>query len=288
MNRDTILGVLSDKGFGQHAAAVEALMQPAVHIVAEGIAGRPGTWSVDQEADPAVVEKFDAALDALPIGASRFGGLPDLPAGTPWPDRDGVPMEFVAQLRLADVAPLDPLARLPGGGSLAFFYNSQWASSDMEPDARCAAVIYVPDGVALERTPPPRVEFQGEYDSTPRLAPFLHGLATLRFVPYTSIPGGISPYIQGPLRDMWQDFTAYNNAAYEPPGPANHLLGYIDGQDYAGAHKHGTDDQLLLQVDSDDAAEFQWGDCDRLYFVVTKAELAARDFSNVRLYSILG
>jgi uncharacterized protein YwqG len=49
-----------------------------------------------------------------------------------------------------------------------------------------------------------------------------------------------------------------------------------------------TDDQLLFQIDSDDAAGFQWGDCDRLYFLLRQDELAARDFAKVRLYSLLG
>ena len=35
-------------------------------------------------------------------------------------------------------------------------------------------------------------------------------------------------------------------------------------------------------------AEFQFGDCNKLFFLVTKDELAARDFSKARVYSLLG
>ena len=35
-------------------------------------------------------------------------------------------------------------------------------------------------------------------------------------------------------------------------------------------------------------AQFQFGDCDSLYFILTAAEHAARDFSRVRVYQQLG
>ncbi len=288
MNRETILGALDAHGFAEHKPTVEALMQPSIHVVAAGVAGRPEGWNREHAVDPAAVEAFDAALEALPLGASRFGGLPDLPAGTPWPERDGVPMEFVAQLRLEDVAPLDPLGRLPAGGTLAFFYNSQWTTSDFEPQARCAAVLHTPAGAPLVRMPAPRIEFQSEFSDTPQLAPRIHGLATLTFVPFVTVPGGVSPFVDGALGEVWQDFESTHGDGFQPPGAANRVLGYVGAQDYVDAHVNGTGDQLLLQVDSDGEADFQWGDCDRLYFMMSKAELAAGDFSRVRLYSILG
>jgi uncharacterized protein YwqG len=38
---------------------------------------------------------------------------------------------------------------------------------------------------------------------------------------------------------------------------------------------------LLLQLDSDDAADMMWGDAGRLYFWIRKQDLRARDFSRV-------
>jgi len=283
MNRETILRTLGEAGHAEHAPLVESLMLPAIQVVAAKLAERP------QEDDGASLE---AALADLPLGASRFGGLPDLPPGVEWPSRDDVPMEFVAQLRLADAAPHDPLGRLPARGSLLFFYNSQWLTFDQDSDHACCAVIFHDgDDAVLVRTPPPRVDYQGEYDPEPRLAPYIHGLARLTFAPFVMTPGGVSPFVTGtPLEPIWQDFHAYHGGAMSPSPnfQCNHLLGYVDGQDYVDAHAHGTDDQLLFQIDSDDAATFQWGDCDRLYFMLRKDELAARDFAKVRLYSLLG
>lgn len=306
-------------GHGAHVEAAQALIQPAVRIVATALARPPAEDedaeededADDEDADDAEededdaaaaedddegpVASMDAALAALPLGASRFGGVPDLPPGVEWPDRDGVPMEFVAQLRLADLAGLDPDRRLPERGSLLFFYNSQWGTTDMEPDARCCAVLFHdgPDA-ALVRATPPRVEWESEYADEPQIAPSIHGLAALRFEATSAVPGGVSPFVQGPLREIWQDFHCEHGDALagrtddDEPYHANYLLGYVDEQDYVDAHANGTEDQLLLQVDSEDAAGFQWGDCNKLFFLLTRAQLAARDFDHVRVYSLLG
>lgn len=309
MNKQKILEVLTAAGHGAHAALVESLIRPAILITGEKLADRPRVLSgeeaepeeEDEEGDaeaPATVAKvasIDLALEMLPLGASRFGGLPDLPPGVAWPVRDDVPMEFVAQIRLADAAPYDVLHQLPASGSLLFFYNSQWTTYDQDQDLAACAVLYHPGADSeLIRTAPPRVDYQGEYDPTPRLAPYIHGLARLTFSGFEMPPGGVSPWTSAPpLAEFWQDFDAYHEVAYSPTPHdgsyrAHHLLGYVGAQDYVDAHLHGTEDQLLLQIDSDGCADFQWGDCDRLYFLLSKAQLAARDFASVRLYSQLG
>lgn len=64
---------------------------------------------------------------------SWLGGLPRL-AGQAWPrGKDGVPLPFVAQLDLAEIAAANPDTPLPKAGSLAFFINE-------------GAVLYVPPG----------------------------------------------------------------------------------------------------------------------------------------------
>ena len=95
------------------------------------------------------------------------------------------------------------------------------------------------------------------------------------------------------VRCVWQDFVA-NYGGVLPPYEDipegyyrdNHALGYLSDPDYVGAMAEG--EVLLLQVDSDDHADFQWGDCDKLFFVASAERVAAKDFSQVRLHSGLG
>jgi hypothetical protein len=64
---------------------------------------------------------------------SWFGGLPRL-GGQAWPrGKDGVPLPFIAQLELGEIAAANPETPLPKAGSLAFFINE-------------GAVLYVPPG----------------------------------------------------------------------------------------------------------------------------------------------
>ncbi|HUQ07100.1 MAG TPA: DUF1963 domain-containing protein [Kofleriaceae bacterium] len=294
MNQDAIFQALERAGHGAHKAALAELIQPAYRIKATALAGRPGHFRNAADApdlDPEKMAAFEAAMEKLPIGASRFGGVPDLPPGATWPEKDGVPMEFIAQLRLADVAAAGADERLPAQGSLLFFYNSQWGCSDMDRGTCCIVMFHDGADEALVRTAPPRVEWKSEFADVTQFAPFLHGIASLAFSREQRLPGGVSPYIKAPLTEFWQDFTCDQFAALsgaEEPYHQNFLLGYVDEQDYVDAHEHGTGDQLLLQVDSEDAAEFQFGDCNKLFFLLTKDELAARDFSSVRVYSLLG
>jgi Domain of unknown function (DUF1963) len=78
----------------------------------------------------------------LRIGASRFGGIPDLPPGFDWPKWNGSqlegwasglvrrtalpeqPLEFIAQLNLEDFNRFSACAGLPASGFLYFFYDS--------------------------------------------------------------------------------------------------------------------------------------------------------------------
>ena len=100
---------------------------------------------------------------------SHFGGLPRL-GKSEWPrDAKGIPLPFIAQIDLAEIAEANPDTPLPKIGSLAFFINS-------------GAVIHVPDGVrehadlpwdlpeAFQETSYPLPEYKSEV--TGRTFPF--------------------------------------------------------------------------------------------------------------------
>src|SRR6266849_2312878 len=58
-------------------------------------------------------------------GWSKFGGWPDLPPRIPWPERNGLPQSFIAQIRLAQVHLSDVERMLPQSGMLWFFYDAR-------------------------------------------------------------------------------------------------------------------------------------------------------------------
>jgi hypothetical protein len=66
-----------------------------------------------------------------PLGASRLGGRPDLPATMLWPRVGGAYLSFVAQLDLASLPPL-PESPLPPAGLLSFFLGASELAKDIE------------------------------------------------------------------------------------------------------------------------------------------------------------
>lgn len=106
------------------------------------------------EDDPAAVAPLIAAAVALveapfgepaPLGASRIGGGPDIPASA-WPSNaQGLRHPFLMQVDLADVAAIcGSTSPLPKVGLLSFFVHD---------DALLVDVVHTPPGTRLERHP---------------------------------------------------------------------------------------------------------------------------------------
>lgn len=118
--------------------AVLALAQPAIHL---------DLTRMEDESE-------------LPLGASKVGGAPDLPPDAAWPTTSaGQPLPFIAQIRLADVASLDPNGDLPHTGLLSFFYAMNGPDRELriEDDATAWRVIWTPeDDVSLIRMEAPQ------------------------------------------------------------------------------------------------------------------------------------
>ena len=96
--------------------------------------------------------------DSLPIGASRFGGLPDVPDNFAWPIFADRPMALIAQLNLAELAPFHEGSLLPRIGSLLFFFDAANDApfEDTEDESRCWKVMHLEnDSAELSRREPP-------------------------------------------------------------------------------------------------------------------------------------
>jgi uncharacterized protein YwqG len=94
---------------------------------------------------------------ALPVGTTKVGGSADLPEGVAWPRWRGGPFPFIAQVRLEEVAALDPEGDLPHQGLLSFFFavtdpeSGETTDEDPTVDPPAWRVLYSADTTRLKR-----------------------------------------------------------------------------------------------------------------------------------------
>ncbi len=288
MTRDEILNALDAAGLEHRRDEAVALLQPALRLTA--------AMSQDK---------------ILPVGASKMGGEPDLPATAEWPHWTGQrqdrysaphPLHFLAQINFADTHPIMNSA-LPSSGLLSIFYDAEFQPDGGEDvDLPGFRVLYTPANTTLERRSAP--------------AP----LSVVRGVPALFSPCAIGCSVTVPMRSLWQMCSLTNaeedilenllEQCGEPVpgyGKAHQLLGladYIQGEevpyialkslglDYkalqdASVHSRVEEEarqwQLLLQIDSDDTPGWGWGDGGMLYFHIRKSDLAALNFDHVQM-----
>lgn len=274
-------------GFGKHKAAFLAATSPAVRLTTE---------PTDD--------------GSIPLGATRFGGLPDIPPGMPWPTVGERPLAFLAQIRLSDM-PHDAMADwpLPRSGRLSFWYDTAREPWGFSPDDRAGfQVTWIADEASpIERRPYP--EFvEGDLDEEP----------ILDFEPFQACAVAAEPILtidQSRLmefvksEEQFDAFEALREDLHGVQGEGQHrLLGHPDqiqgdmrsecqlvsnGIDCGGeftqsdmprirALMAGADDwRLLLQIDSDEGgADWMWGDMGCLYYWIRRQDLERLNFSS--------
>lgn len=134
----------------------------------EAIAVESGLERVASEIAEAALPA--ARLEYDPVGRSRLGGLPHLPAKVAWPVWRGRPLSALAQVALHDVPDEVRAQGLPATGVLTFFWDSGavglWSVAGGEEvpdaagwgfdpaDAGSAAVVYSETDEAVSRSAP--------------------------------------------------------------------------------------------------------------------------------------
>lgn len=250
--------------------------------------------SIRLHADP-------VAETTIPIGASKLGGIPDLPTGVEWPDWNKVPQSFIAQIRLADVQAYDTNRLLPQQGMLWFFYDAHQQTYGADPADRGGwQVLYTASNtVSLQRTSFPA--------SLPTESRFT--AASLSFS--NEITLSQQPQIDIPQYDWTtNEQKQYENLLATYPNPIDHAAihhrllgnpdtiqddmreqcqlvshGITDSSDpKAAALLNGAKDwQLLLQIDSDEHAGMQWGNTGMLYYWIPTTDLQSQHFNTTWL-----
>jgi uncharacterized protein YwqG len=263
------------------------------------------------------------AEDTSPIGATKLGGLPDLPVGAAWPIRpaysypqsmhdriDGPtrtpkPLSFLAQINLADVASQGCNLPLPDAGLLLFFYDAETQPWGFDPhDSVGTQVLFVPDGTNIERS------LSVPLDPSPvRLLECLasEGLPSRDcFLDRTEgQPGCSAEAFDNAVEKLsdadWEAISYGGCVLGGWPHPVQNPMelecelatnginaggpeGYADPR-VAKLRQSAADWRLLLQLDSDDDLNWMWGDVGRLYVWCRESDLSARRFE--RCWTIL-
>jgi uncharacterized protein YwqG len=227
---------------------------------------------------------------------SWLGGSPELPAGVPWPERNGGKLGFLARISLADLHRALPVTWLPRSGALLFFYDIGEQPWGFDPaDRGGCAVLHVPDldSPVTPRDegeiPPKPIEFR-RIDTVPSFereaienldlsdeeSDALDELSAERFdgMPKHQIAGFPFP-LQGDQMELECQLVTNGLNCGDPSG-------YADPR--AKTLEPGAKDwRLLLQFDSDEDLELMWGDCGTLYFWVQESAAAAGKFGNTWL-----
>jgi uncharacterized protein YwqG len=214
-------------------------------------------------ARPAIRLEMEIDRREVPLGASFFGGAPDLPSAWEWPALDGVPMEFVAQLDLPQLS----VPELPNSGHLWFFYDWEQSCSPQDPE-RLGRVLFS-DSQDLTRREPLE-------NACTLLAISPASEAVLTLPGYDEAVRFLPPALLTRYQQTYR-------AALDPERAwpeMGRIFGYAIDEDTE--HQIPSDQQFLLQVPSN-LGEYSWGpDNEPLHYVISPADLAARRFEAVR------
>ncbi len=286
------------------AAPVESARPPAAVVV---LAGRPKRGRLPARVAPlaettVVLVAKDAPDSKLRVGASKIGGVPDLPPTAVWPKVSGRPLAFLAQLDLNDVR-RDLDWGLPHEGMLWFFYDAAQQPDGYSPaDRHSFRVLYSSGNLhRLGRAmPPPGLElppfnersliFKAD-DSYPELESYMVrklGLGTGEVEDYREFLAKLAASRQAPDHRLLGHPVGAQSDVQSSSQFASNGLDLSEGIDEddsrARALEPGSGDwQLLLKLDSDEKAGMDWGEGGRLYFMIRGQDLRDKNFDAVWL-----
>ncbi|PFK43949.1 hypothetical protein COI93_09350 [Bacillus cereus] len=230
--------------------------------------------------------------EQIAIGTSKLGGFPDLPNDLKIPTYKDTPLHFIGQLNLEEVQPYHKENLLPTKGMLYFFYDAEEQPWGYDPrDTGGHRILYTENIENLKRRelqtevfPPSVISFQeawtlakekvgetglshdDEWDLYKEIEElYIDGLHHLL---------GSAQAIQS--EEMAEECHLVTNGIYLGNGyPSDEEIKILPGSP--------KDWMLLLQLDTNDESEMDWGDIGLLYFWIKKEDLLRRNFENTWL-----
>jgi uncharacterized protein YwqG len=232
---------------------------------------------------------------AVAPGASRLGGLPELPQGFPWPVREGKPMQFLAQINCAQIQQYREHTLLPDEGTLHFFLEEDGSESLVTLTSNAVPLLPVqaPAGASSPNFIIP--QFPVEFALIPT---FPHS-ETKEFEAMISDDAEAEIFFS--THDAWA--RKYLETQYGDNGARHQIGGYpeaiqgdvwtecemISNNHIASTNKTLWEQaaanarrwRLLLQFDTDDDMNVMWGDAGTIYFCIREDDLRAGKFDKV-------
>lgn len=262
--------------------------------------------------EPLVLDSIRVRPAPLPrqaqaLGASRLGGLPDLPPGLAWPRQEDIPLSFLAQFDMADLAPFTAARQLPPIGILYFFYDAEDQPWGFDPAHEGGwRVLYCADPRTITgRAEAPdgldtRFEARAVRLSEDSTLPDVWNeeMASLKLSQaeldaYLELEETVQPDLTEALptihrllghpdqiqSDMREDIQLASRGVYAGDSSQR-------GDPRVPALLKGVNDWMMLfQIDSDEELGTEWGDAGRVYFWIRRQDLARADFS--RAWAVL-
>lgn len=237
--------------------------------------------------------------NAIPIGATKIGGLPDLPPSVEWPIWKDAPQAFAAQINLTKVSSLDQTRSLPSKGVLYFFYDSTQNVYGSDPDDKGGwQVIFSDENESrLSRAVAPTgLPASALYQAC---AVDVSIEATLPHEPEVLLP---HIHWNDAEKLAYSDFMASYPDAGDRALAHHRLLGHPDqiqddmhlavqlvshgvsiddASPPADAVKDALNWHLLFQLDTDPQAGMNWANNGMVYYWIERDALKARQFDRV-------
>ncbi|WP_459555484.1 YwqG family protein [Lacunimicrobium album] len=290
-------------------------IQASIDLIKTQLAEEPllSHLEIDEIARPSIrFEMEKAEQDSIALGASRFGGNPDVPEGFEWPSWVVPPLDprkksppkvvslsFLAQIDLASLQFIDPA--LPRSGWLYFFYDvvEQPWGFDLKEKGSSRVIYCDVDRGSLKRMQSPVVDTGVTKINSYRLKPTLELSLRDTLAQFEYCTPEYDAYLK------LLEKTKKNSQL-----SANRLLGFptviqnpmeVECQlvtngiytDYFSSErderreslvKTAHEWRLLLQIDSDeDMNGWMWGDCGMIYFWIRQQDLESRNFDQTWL-----
>ncbi|HDX9589115.1 TPA: DUF1963 domain-containing protein [Bacillus pseudomycoides] len=213
--------------------------------------------------------------ELLPIGCSKMGGSPDLPAELAYPTYKGRPLHFVAQFHLAEIQAVGIKNDLPEKGMLYFFY---FADDEQEDFYEVYGNLNVKEGWRV-------LYYEGSIEELQKNNQMKRQYPQCR-ITFEKVQKLPELFIEN--EDDSDRFLQLLEELIPDHYDNHQILGipfsvqtevFEEAQEYMNVHH--SEMTLLFQVDSDEQhLNMMWGDMGMLYFCIANEDIKQRRFEN--------